>query len=161
VPSRTDGSGPGGRGICRRPRSRVLRAGRIRRPRGMGCVRPRRDRGWGGGGRDGQGRLPRGGGGGHPEGWALTTHSAAAAEPRGNKVPAKVTSPLRVSEDTVAGLTEVFRMLADSSRLMILLALAQDGELHVSALCKLLDQSQPAVSHHLTLLRMAGLVSYR
>ena len=46
-------------------------------------------------------------------------------------------------------------------RLKILLALAQDGELHVSALCELLGQQQPAVSHHLTLLRMAGLVGYR
>jgi ArsR family transcriptional regulator len=91
----------------------------------------------------------------------LTTHSAVAAKPRGNKVPAKISSPLRVSEDTVDGLTEVFRMLADSSRLKILLALAEDGELHVSALCELLGQSQPAVSHHLTLLRMAKLVDYR
>ncbi len=41
----------------------------------------------------------------------------------------------------------------------IVLALAQDGELHVSALCRLLGQSQPAVSHHLTLMRMAKLVS--
>ena len=42
-----------------------------------------------------------------------------------------------------------------------MLALAQDGELNVSALCELLNQSQPAVSHHLTLLRMTGLVGYR
>src|SRR5262249_54404310 len=55
----------------------------------------------------------------------------------------------------------VFKMLADESRLKILLSLSQDGELHVSALCDLLGQSQPAVSHHLTLLRMAGLVGYR
>jgi ArsR family transcriptional regulator len=41
-----------------------------------------------------------------------------------------------------------------------MLALAEDGTLHVSDLCKLLGQSQPAVSHHLTLMRMAGLVSY-
>jgi ArsR family transcriptional regulator len=66
-----------------------------------------------------------------------------------------------VSERTLAGLTEVFKLLADKSRLKILLALAKQGELHVSALCALLDQSQPAVSHHLTLLRMTGLVGYR
>ena len=46
-------------------------------------------------------------------------------------------------------------------RLKILLALAEDGEMHVSALCDLLGQTQPAVSHHLTLLRMTGLVGYR
>lgn len=52
-------------------------------------------------------------------------------------------------------------MLADESRLKILLALAEEGEMHVSSLCELLEQSQPAVSHHLTLLRMSGLVGYR
>ena len=35
------------------------------------------------------------------------------------------------------------------------------GETHVSALCQFVGQSQPAVSHHLTLLRMAGLVASR
>jgi ArsR family transcriptional regulator, arsenate/arsenite/antimonite-responsive transcriptional repressor len=51
--------------------------------------------------------------------------------------------------------------MADKSRLKILLALAQEGELHVTALCELLGQSQPAVSHHLTLMRMTGLVGFR
>ena len=39
--------------------------------------------------------------------------------------------------------------------------MAEEGEQHVSALSARLDQSQPAVSHHLTLLRLGGLVSYR
>ena len=67
-------------------------------------------------------------------------------------------SPIRIPRHTLKRLSEVFKLLADQSRLKIVLALAQDGELHVSALCDLLDQSQPAVSHHLTLMRMAGLV---
>ncbi len=83
------------------------------------------------------------------------------AKPRGTKAPPKTAPALKIAERTIAGLAEVFKLLADKSRLKILLALAQDGELHVSALCELLDQSQPAVSHHLTLLRMAGLVGYR
>jgi ArsR family transcriptional regulator, arsenate/arsenite/antimonite-responsive transcriptional repressor len=58
-------------------------------------------------------------------------------------------------------MTDVFKLLADKSRLKIVLALAQDSELHVSALCDLLGQSQPAVSHHLTLMRMVGLVGFR
>jgi ArsR family transcriptional regulator len=91
----------------------------------------------------------------------LNPISTAYAKPRGAKVPAKTGPALKISEQTIAGLAEVFKLLADKSRLKILLALAQDGELHVSALCDLLDQSQPAVSHHLTLLRMAGLVGYR
>jgi ArsR family transcriptional regulator len=68
---------------------------------------------------------------------------------------------LRVSEQAITSLADVFKLLADKSRLKILLALAQDGEMHVTALCDLLTQSQPAVSHHLTLLRMRGLVGYR
>lgn len=78
----------------------------------------------------------------------------------------EVASPLRCSKETIQELTEVFKMLADPSRLAILLALAQDGELHVRALCELLGDdngqpcSQPAVSHHLTLMRMARLVAY-
>ena len=68
---------------------------------------------------------------------------------------------MRVPDPTIARLSEIFKLMADKSRLKILLALAQEGELHVTALCDLLGQSQPAVSHHLTLLRMAGLVGYR
>jgi len=68
---------------------------------------------------------------------------------------------LDVSEGTLDGLSDVFKLLADKSRLKILLALAREGELHVSALCDLLEQSQPAVSHHLTLLRLRNLVAYR
>jgi ArsR family transcriptional regulator len=83
------------------------------------------------------------------------------AKPRVAKVPSKTSSSLTIPESTIGGLTEVFKLLADKSRLKILLALAREGELHVSALCELLEQSQPAVSHHLTLLRMAGLVGYR
>ena len=65
-------------------------------------------------------------------------------------------------------MTAVFKLLADPSRLKIVFALAEYGELHVSALCEMLSQcepntkySQPAVSHHLTLMRMIGLVGFR
>jgi ArsR family transcriptional regulator len=39
--------------------------------------------------------------------------------------------------------------------------LVREGELHVSALCARLKQSQPAVSHHLALLRDAGVIEAR
>jgi ArsR family transcriptional regulator len=67
---------------------------------------------------------------------------------------------LSISEDTIGDLTAVFKLLADKSRLKIVLALAQEGRMHVTALCRLLDQSQPAVSHHLTLMRMVGLIKF-
>jgi DNA-binding transcriptional ArsR family regulator len=69
-------------------------------------------------------------------------------------------TPLKVLDGTIRSLTDIFKMLADKSRLKIVLALAQDGELHVSALCALLGQSQPAVSHHLTLMRAINLVDF-
>ena len=91
----------------------------------------------------------------------MNTTAPASAKPRANKVPSKAPPNVAITDKTISGLTEVFKLLADKSRLKILLALARDGELHVTALCDLLVQSQPAVSHHLTLLRMAGLVGYR
>ena len=58
-------------------------------------------------------------------------------------------------------LVQVFKLLSDETRLRILLYLAREGELHVTALCKRLGQSQPAVSHHLALLRNAGIIEPR
>jgi ArsR family transcriptional regulator len=55
----------------------------------------------------------------------------------------------------------LFKLLADATRLRILHFLVQQDELHVRALCDLLGQSQPAVSHHLSLLRAAGLIESR
>ena len=58
---------------------------------------------------------------------------------------------------------QVFKLLSDETRLRILfyLALSPDGELHVTDLCNRLGQSQPAVSHHLALLRVSGLIESR
>ncbi len=58
-------------------------------------------------------------------------------------------------------LVEFFKVLSDETRLKILQYLANSTELHVRALCELLKQSQPAVSHHLALLRMVGLIECR
>jgi ArsR family transcriptional regulator len=58
-------------------------------------------------------------------------------------------------------LVQIFKLLSDETRLRILLSLAREGELHVSAICDQMGQSQPAVSHHLALLRVAGLIEAR
>src|SRR5205085_5407184 len=58
-------------------------------------------------------------------------------------------------------LVKLFKLLSDETRLKILYYLTQKDELHVRALCELLGQSQPAVSHHLALLRVAGLIEPR
>jgi ArsR family transcriptional regulator, arsenate/arsenite/antimonite-responsive transcriptional repressor len=91
----------------------------------------------------------------------LSTMTPAGPKTRGTKAPPRDDNKIKVSDRTIEGFTEIFKLLADKSRLKILLALAQEGEMHVSGLCRLLQQSQPAVSHHLTLLRMRNLVGYR
>jgi ArsR family transcriptional regulator len=66
-----------------------------------------------------------------------------------------------ITDRTLSDLVQKFKLLADESRLRILFTLAREGEMNVSAVCRRLGQSQPAVSHHLTLLRVSGLVGYR
>jgi ArsR family transcriptional regulator len=92
----------------------------------------------------------------------LSTISSIAPKTRPPRVPARPgATPLNISEKALGHLSQVFQMLADQSRLKILMALAQNGEMHVNALCDVLLQSQPAVSHHLRLLRMWGLIRFR
>jgi ArsR family transcriptional regulator len=55
----------------------------------------------------------------------------------------------------------IFKLLSDETRLRVLMYLREHGELNVRTLCELLSQSQPAVSHHLALLRLAGLLTCR
>lgn len=66
-----------------------------------------------------------------------------------------------VSDQIVRELAQVFKLLSDETRLRILLYLAQNEEMHVTQLCNRLGQSQPAVSHHLALLRVSGLIESR
>lgn len=66
-----------------------------------------------------------------------------------------------LSQQLEKDLVQVFKLLSDETRLRILMYLVREGELHVTALCDKLGQSQPAVSHHLALLRVAGLIEPR
>lgn len=66
-----------------------------------------------------------------------------------------------ISERSIRELSNVFKLLSDEARLRILAHLAQHQELNVSDLCERLGQSQPAVSHHLALLRVSGLIEPR
>ncbi|OYW23193.1 MAG: ArsR family transcriptional regulator [Planctomycetales bacterium 12-60-4] len=66
-----------------------------------------------------------------------------------------------LSDQLEKDLVQVFKLLSDETRLRILMYLMREGELHVTALCERLGQSQPAVSHHLALLRVAGLIEAR
>jgi ArsR family transcriptional regulator len=65
------------------------------------------------------------------------------------------------ADKSIRELVQVARLLSDETRLRILFLLAQNGELHVTDLCERLGQSQPAVSHHLALMRVSGLIEAR
>ena len=67
----------------------------------------------------------------------------------------------RPTGGVVKDLAQMFKLLADETRLRILDMLGARKELCVRDLWERLGQSQPAVSHHLGLLRMAGLVDTR
>ncbi len=67
----------------------------------------------------------------------------------------------RLPEVTGKELVQLFKLLSDETRLRILYFLMQREELNVRTLCDLLEQSQPAVSHHLALLRVAGIIECR
>ncbi|MDR3637574.1 MAG: metalloregulator ArsR/SmtB family transcription factor [Isosphaeraceae bacterium] len=54
----------------------------------------------------------------------------------------------------------LLKHLSDPTRLQVILML-DEGERHVGALCEHLAQSQPAVSHHLALLRHGGIIAPR
>jgi DNA-binding transcriptional ArsR family regulator len=69
--------------------------------------------------------------------------------------------PGREGAQYLQAVADVMRHLADGTRLRLLLALAAGGEQNVNQLCDLLSAPQPAVSHHLGILRRARLVRTR
>jgi DNA-binding transcriptional ArsR family regulator len=65
-----------------------------------------------------------------------------------------------LAEDQVGWIVEVFRMLADATRVQVLWALV-DRELSVTELAETVGKPPPSVSQHLAKLRMARLVRTR
>lgn len=70
------------------------------------------------------------------------------------------TSELEPDSQYVELAVEVFRMLADATRVRLILALGAD-ELSVNHLADILDKPPAAVSQHLAKLRLAGFVTTR
>ena len=62
---------------------------------------------------------------------------------------------------TFAACTPLFFALGETGRQQILLLLTQSEELNVNQLAERLPLSRPAISHHLKILRQAGLVAVR
>jgi ArsR family transcriptional regulator, zinc-responsive transcriptional repressor len=65
-----------------------------------------------------------------------------------------------LAEDQVGLIVEIFRMLADPTRIRVLWALTE-GESSVNDLAEKVDKPAPSVSQHLAKLRMARLVRTR
>ena len=68
--------------------------------------------------------------------------------------------PLGADDEFVELAVEVFSMLADATRVRIVLAL-REGEQPVNRLAELVDKSPAAVSQHLAKLRLARIVATR
>ncbi|AWB90040.1 ArsR/SmtB family transcription factor [Salinibacterium hongtaonis] len=67
---------------------------------------------------------------------------------------------IEATDDSVAIAAEIFSMLADATRIRIILAL-RGGELSVNSIANLIDKAPPAVSQHLAKLRLSRIVTTR
>lgn len=70
-------------------------------------------------------------------------------------------TPPQMTREHAVAVADVFKVLADPSRVLMLEALRESGELCVLHLADAVSMSQSAVSHNLRLLRQAGLVARR
>jgi len=89
-----------------------------------------------------------------------TTKAAkpAKASARVSKPKASKEADHRVNHARRA--STLLKHVSDPTRLQVILIL-EEAEQHVGALCEQLSQSQPAVSHHLALLRHGGIIAPR
>ncbi|WP_137121284.1 ArsR/SmtB family transcription factor [Segeticoccus rhizosphaerae] len=71
------------------------------------------------------------------------------------------TRPLVVTAGESVQIADVFALLSDPSRVRILFALLEAGEMCVCDLAEMVQMSSSALSHALRLLRTAGVVTHR
>jgi ArsR family transcriptional regulator len=62
-----------------------------------------------------------------------------------------------MQKQQLQAISQFFKTLGDATRLQIVVELTEK-EQNVSTLCKALKSRQPTVSHHLSILRMGGVV---
>jgi DNA-binding transcriptional ArsR family regulator len=84
--------------------------------------------------------------------------TAVAAKPTTSKAKASKGADQRFHQAKRASI--LLKHVSDPTRLQVILILSE-GERHVGALCAQLSQSQPAVSHHLALLRHGNIIAPR
>ncbi|MFB4193106.1 ArsR/SmtB family transcription factor [Streptomyces carpaticus] len=88
----------------------------------------------------------------------MSNQSPVSPSRSGTCCPSLLETPL--DEDQSAALAKVFKALGDPVRvrLLSLIASRAGGEICVCDLTPAFDLSQPTISHHLRLLRQAGLI---
>ena len=91
---------------------------------------------------------------GHPE---ASAHAASVAPSSSEKTP----PDLALAAEATTEIVIVLKLFADETRVKILAELLHAGEANVQTLCRTLGQTQPAVSHHLALLKEAKMVEMR
>ena len=92
---------------------------------------------------------------------AIQNNKFANSKSNGHQGTETVANVDHLNDEVAKDLVQLFKLMADETRLRILYFLMQEEEINVRTLCDLLKQSQPAVSHHLALLRVAGLIAAR
>ncbi|WP_165231111.1 ArsR/SmtB family transcription factor [Aquisphaera insulae] len=87
-----------------------------------------------------------------------STRAAVATRTPAPKARGAKAADLRFQQAKRASI--LLKHVSDPTRLQVILILSE-GERHVGALCEQLSQSQPAVSHHLALLRHGNIIAPR
>jgi DNA-binding transcriptional ArsR family regulator len=88
----------------------------------------------------------------------MATATGNPTTPTAKAIKAKKGAELRLKQAQRAAM--LLKQVSDPTRLQVILMLSE-GEKHVGALSEVLNQSQPAVSHHLALLRHGGIIAPR
>jgi DNA-binding transcriptional ArsR family regulator len=83
--------------------------------------------------------------------------STTKAKPLGVKAKAAAAKETAARLKQAQRASMLLKHVSDPTRLQVIMTLSE-GERHVGALCAQLNQSQPAVSHHLALLRHGGII---
>ncbi len=72
----------------------------------------------------------------------------------------KVTNETQHRAMTMHRAATLLKQVSDPTRLQVI-SLLSEGERHVGGLCSQFNMTQPALSHHLALLRVGGIVDRR
>lgn len=95
-----------------------------------------------------------------PKAAAAKAAAPKAATPKAAGAKAKTVKTVDHRFQQAKRASILLKHVSDPTRLQVILILAE-GERHVGALCSQLSQSQPAVSHHLALLRHGNIIAPR